>query len=59
MNKMVRRYRVWRARRQLRRRWQSLAPEQHLAIFIQLLNQNEPFRKAMRKALRVKGAVGD
>jgi hypothetical protein len=49
------RHAAWRERRQLLRQWRKAAPQEQFAIMIQMLDASEHFRRAMRKALRVKG----
>lgn len=44
-----------RTRREQLRRWQSLLPHEQLAVFVQGLADDPAARKAMRRALRVRG----
>lgn len=49
------RHAAWSQRRLLLRTWRKAAPQEQFAAMITMLDQSEHFRKAMRKALRVKG----
>jgi hypothetical protein len=49
------RWTAWRERRALLKTWRKAAPQEQFATMINILNANPHFRRAMRKALRVKG----
>lgn len=51
---LAQRIRTWWDRRQHRRQWQALSPEQQLTVWIQALHTSPELREALRIALRVR-----
>jgi hypothetical protein len=60
---MIQRFRTWWIDRRTRRRWQRLSPDRQLAMFISgvitAMDQNRDLRRAMRRAMRVRGYDGE
>lgn len=58
----IQRFRTWWIDRRTRRRWHAMGPDAQLAAMIQVLvttlDRSPDLRKAMRKALRVRGDSG-
>lgn len=45
------RYRRWRLRGKLERKWGQMTPGQHIALLVDMLNRDEDLRRAFREAI--------